>query len=365
MNAPITAQRSRPDEATVAAITAELHKRFGNRAVTSLAVREQHGHTTTWIPNQPPDVVVYPETTEEVADIVRLCSAYEVPVVPFGTGTSLEGHVNAPYGGVCVDTTGMKRIVAVHEEDLDCVVEPGVTRKQLNEHLRDMGLFFPIDPGADASIGPVRKAKEAGIPVIVLNSGEDTWRDVGALTYVGQTEFDAGVAAGERMAKAGVQSALCINHEQGNAALDDRCSGFTEGLGGDVEQIAVTTDPTAARSGIKTALRQNEGVDGLLTLNPGVADQGLRALEESGGSEEITFATFDLSPSVLEAVRDGNMLFATDQQQFLQGYLPVVLLTDYIQYGVSPVNTAIPTGPAFITEDNAEQVINLSEEGIR
>lgn len=220
-------------------------------------------------------------------------------------------------------------------------------------------------PDPNALSDSIRQATEAGIPVIVLNSGEDTWRDVGALTYVGQTEFDAGVAAGERMAKAGVQSALCINHEQGNAALDDRCSGFTEGLGGDVEQIAVTTDPTAARSGIKTALRQNEGVDGLLTLNPGVADQGLRALEESGRSEEITFATFDLSPSVLEAVRDGNMLFATDQQQFLQGYLPVVLLTDYIQYGVSPVNTAIPTGPAFITEDNAEQVINLSEEGIR
>ena len=162
MNAPITAQRSRPDEATVAAITAELHKRFGNRVVTSLAVREQHGHTTTWIPNQPPDVVVYPETTEEVADIVRLCSAYEVPVVAFGTGTSLEGHVNAPFGGVCVDTSGMKRIVAVHEEDLDCVVEPGVTRKQLNEHLRDMGLFFPIDPGADASIGGMAATRASG-----------------------------------------------------------------------------------------------------------------------------------------------------------------------------------------------------------
>ena len=162
MNAPITAQRPRPDEATVAAITAELHKRFGNRAVTSLAVREQHGHTTTWIPNQPPDVVVYPETTEEVADIVRLCSAYEVPVVAFGTGTSLEGHVNAPFGGVCVDTSGMKRIVAVHEADLDCVVEPGVTRKQLNEHLRDMGLFFPIDPGADASIGGMAATRASG-----------------------------------------------------------------------------------------------------------------------------------------------------------------------------------------------------------
>ncbi len=226
------------------------------------------------------------------------------------------------------------------------------------------GLAVSI-PDPNALSDTIRKATEAGIPVIVLNSGEDAWRDVGALTYVGQTEFDAGVAAGERMAEADVQSALCINHEQGNAALDDRCSGFAKGLGGDVEQIAVTTDPTAARNGIRTALRQNEGVDGLLTLNPGVADQGLRALKESGSSEDITFATFDLSPSVLEAVRDGEMLFATDQQQFVQGYLPVVLLTNYVQYGVTPVNTAIPTGPAFITEDNAEQVIDLAEEGIR
>jgi D-lactate dehydrogenase (cytochrome) len=181
MNAPITAQRSRPDEATVAAVTAELHKRFGNRVVTSLAVREQHGHTTTWIPNQPPDVVVYPERTEDVAEIVRLCSAYEVPMVPFGTGTSLEGHVNAPYGGVCIDTSEMKRIVAVHEADLDCVVQPGVTRKQLNEHLRDMGLFFPIDPGADASIGGMTATRASGTNAVRYGTMKD---NVVSLTVV-------------------------------------------------------------------------------------------------------------------------------------------------------------------------------------
>lgn len=221
-------------------------------------------------------------------------------------------------------------------------------------------------PDPQALNDTIRQATEQGIPVIVLNAGENDWRDVGALTYVGQTEFDAGVAAGERMAEAGVQSALCINHEQGNVTLDQRCNGFTEGLGGDVRQVAVDgTDPTAARSGIQSALRQNQDIDGMLTLNPGVADQGLRVLNESGRSDQISFATFDLSPSVLEAVRDGNMLFATDQQQYLQGYLPVVLLTNYIQYGVRPVNTAIPTGPAFITEDNAEKVISLAEEGVR
>lgn len=220
-------------------------------------------------------------------------------------------------------------------------------------------------PDPEALNGTIRRATDAGIPVVVVNAGENDWRDVGALTYVGQTEFDAGVAAGERMAQEGVQSALCINHEQGNITLDQRCEGFTKGLGGDVEQVAVTTDPTAARNGIKTALQQNPNVDGMLTLNPGVADQGLRALEESGRSDQIAFATFDLSPSVLEAVRDGRMLFATDQQQFLQGYLPVVLLTNYIQYGLRPVSAEIPTGPAFITRDNAEQVIKLSEQGLR
>ena len=152
MNAPHKAPRARPDEAVIAAVTQELHKRFGNRAVTSLAVRQQHANTLTWTENQPPDVVVYPQTTDEVAEVVKLCAAHRVPVVAFGTGTSFEGHTNAPFGGVSVDTSLMKRIVAVHPEDLDCVVEPGVTRKELNEHLRDKGLFFPIDPGADASL---------------------------------------------------------------------------------------------------------------------------------------------------------------------------------------------------------------------
>ena len=220
-------------------------------------------------------------------------------------------------------------------------------------------------PDPNALNDTIRRAVDAGIPVVVANSGETAWEDAGAFAYVGQTEFDAGVAAGERMAEEGVTNALCINHEQGNAALDDRCAGFTEGLGGEVEQVAVTTDPTAARNAMGTALQQNPDVNGMITLNPGVAEQGLRALEESGRGEDVTFATFDVSPSVLEAIRDGNMLFATDQQQFLQGYLPVVLLTNYIQYGVNPVDAEIPTGPAFITKDNAEQVINLSKEGLR
>lgn len=264
-----------------------------------------------------------------------------------------------------VDQAAQDAGVDVNYRELDAYDIPQLQRNLESAIAAEPDGMAVSIPDPNALGDTIREATDAGIPVVVLNSGESAWRDVGALSYVGQTEYAAGVAAGERMAQEDVQNALCINHEQGNVALDDRCDGFAEGLGGEVEQVAVTTDPTAARNGIATALRQNEDVQGLLTLNPGVADQGLRALEDSGRADEITFATFDLSPSALEAVRDGEMLFATDQQQFLQGYLPVTLLTNFIQYGVRPVDTEIPTGPAFITQDNAEQVIQLSEEGLR
>jgi D-lactate dehydrogenase (cytochrome) len=173
MNAPLATPRPRPDDATIAALTGELQKRYGNRVVTSLAVRQQHANTLTWVENQPPDIVVYPQTTEEVAEIVRLCAAAKVPVVPFGTGTSFEGHTNAPFGGVSVDTSMMKRVIEVHAEDLDCVIEPGVTRKELNEHLRDMGLFFPIDPGADASLGGMVGTRASGTNAVRYGTMKD------------------------------------------------------------------------------------------------------------------------------------------------------------------------------------------------
>jgi D-lactate dehydrogenase (cytochrome) len=169
------------NEAGIAAVLPLLGARLGDRLATSQAVREQHGATTTWLVNQPPDAVAFVETAAEVADIVRLCAAHRVPVIAFGVGTSLEGHVNAPGGGISIDFSRMNRVLAVHAEDLDCVVEPGVTRKQLNEYLRDRGVFFPIDPGADATLGGMAATRASGTNAVRYGTMRD---NVIALTAV-------------------------------------------------------------------------------------------------------------------------------------------------------------------------------------
>jgi D-lactate dehydrogenase (cytochrome) len=172
---------TRRDPAATARAVAALTAAFGNRVVTSAAVREQHANTTTWIPNEPPDAVVFPQSQDDVQQIVRICAKHRLPVIAFGTGTSLEGHINAPHGGISIDVRDMNRVLAVHAEDLDCVVEPGITRKALNEYLRDQGLFFPIDPGADASLGGMAATRASGTNAVRYGTMKD---NVIALTAV-------------------------------------------------------------------------------------------------------------------------------------------------------------------------------------
>ncbi|MCW2248932.1 D-lactate dehydrogenase (cytochrome) [Azospirillum fermentarium] len=158
MSAVIAAPRAVvPEEAL-----AELRALLGNRLSTAAAVREHHGKDESYHPILPPDAVAFAESTEEVSAVVKVCAKHRIPIIPFGTGTSLEGGVGALRGGVCIDVSGMREILRVSTDDLDVTVQAGVTRKQLNEHLRDTGLFFPIDPGADASIGGMTATRASG-----------------------------------------------------------------------------------------------------------------------------------------------------------------------------------------------------------
>ncbi|MGH6943615.1 MAG: sugar ABC transporter substrate-binding protein, partial [Geminicoccaceae bacterium] len=197
------------------------------------------------------------------------------------------------------------------------------------------GLVVSI-PDAAALGDSIRTAIAAGIPVVSMNSGSDVREELGIQVHVGQTEYEAGLGGGKKMKEAGVTDAICINQEVGNVALDLRCKGFTDGLGGNVEVVAVTMDPTEIQNAISAELSSNPDINGVLALGPSAAEPALQALQQAGVLDKVKFGTFDLSPGVLQAIADGKMLFAIDQQQFLQGYLPIVLLKKNAQYGVMP-----------------------------
>ena len=219
-------------------------------------------------------------------------------------------------------------------------------------------------PDASA-LGPtIQSAVAAGIPVVTLNSGGDVSKKLGALIHVGQDEFIAGVGAGERMKSLGAQHAVCVNNEVGNVALDTRCEGFAKGFGSEVPVVATTPDPTETRATVGAYLSSHPDVDAILTLTQDASGPTLQAVEQADLLKKIKIATFDSSTPVLEAVRDGKFVFAIDQQNLLQAYLPAVLLANYIRFGVMPSNDIL-TGPGFITKDNAEKVMGWAKAGFR
>ncbi|SEH88251.1 FAD-linked oxidase C-terminal domain-containing protein [Tardiphaga sp. OK245] len=169
----MTSQQQKTRAESLDATLAELSATFGDRYSSSRAVREQHGCTVTWHENQAPDAVVFPRSTEEVAAIVRICAKHDTPIIPFGTGTCLEGHVNAPFGGVCVSTRELNQIIEVNAQDFDATVGAGVTRGALNDYIRDRGLFFPVDPGADASLGGMASTRASGTNAVRYGTMKD------------------------------------------------------------------------------------------------------------------------------------------------------------------------------------------------
>jgi simple sugar transport system substrate-binding protein len=229
------------------------------------------------------------------------------------------------------------------------------------------GLVVSI-PDASALSDSISAAVDAGIPVISMNSGSDVAEELGVMVHVGQTEYEAGFGGGKRMAASGVTKAICVNQEVGNVALDLRCQGFSDAMaeaGGTVEILAVDlADPIDSQERIIGKLTSGD-FDGILTLGPTGAAPALLALEDAGLLGEIALATFDLSPEVLEAIDAGDMLFAIDQQQYLQGYLPIVLLTLFNTNLNTIANDVLQTGPGFVTQDTAAAVIDLSGEGTR
>jgi simple sugar transport system substrate-binding protein len=212
---------------------------------------------------------------------------------------------------------------------------------------------------------PIREAVEAGIPVVSINSGSEIARRAGTLAHVGQPEEQAGYKAGQRLVQAGAHDAVCVNHEVGNEGLDLRCTGFDRALresGGSSRVLAVDSnkDRNASRERIRSASRR-PGVDAVLTLSN---QEGELAAEVAPAGSIL--ATFDYSPKVLQAIRSGRIEFAVDQQPYLQGYLPIVFLTELTRYGLFPAQgDVIATGPNFVTSQNADQAERLSEQGIR
>jgi simple sugar transport system substrate-binding protein len=217
----------------------------------------------------------------------------------------------------------------------------------------------------DALADPVKKAVSAGIPVITINSGQSRSKEFGALAHVGQDETVAGRGAGSKLAQTGIKHLLCVKHEATNVGLDQRCGGAAETLGSRVDTLQVDGKNLAeAQNTIASKLQQDKSIDGVLALNPAVAVVAVDATSKAGSKAQV--ATFDLNADVIDAITSGKILFAIDQQQYLQGYLPIVMLKLYTD-NANTVGGGNPvlTGPGFVTKDNAAKVKDLAGRGTR
>jgi simple sugar transport system substrate-binding protein len=244
---------------------------------------------------------------------------------------------------------------AAKDEGVKLIWSPSNNDPQKEAQLIDAAVSQKVDglavsvPNADAIKGSLAKARAAGIPIVTLNSGESDYKSLGAITHVGQDEVVAGRAAGARFKSEGRKKVLCIIHEQGNIGLQQRCDGVKQGFGGTVTNLQVkgTADVATTQTEIKSKLQADKSFDQVIALNPDIAEAAKTAIKGAGSSAKL--ATFDLNPSVIKDIQAGNIEFAVDQQQYLQGYLPIVFLKLYKE-NLNTVGGGQPvlTGPGFV-----------------
>ncbi len=235
--------RFAPDLTAVATVIDLLRMRFGDRVSTAAAIRGHHANAVTWHPPEAPDAVVFAHGLDDVVDTLKLCADHNVPLIPFGTGSSLEGHVNAPHGGISLDLGGMDRIVAVNPDDMDCTVEAGVTRGALNTHLRDLGLFFPVDPGADCSLGGMAATRASGTNAVRYGTMRENVLRLSAVMPDGRVIRTAGRA---RKSSAGYDLTRLLVGSEGTLGI---ITEVTLKLHGIPEASAVAVCPFSTLSG--------------------------------------------------------------------------------------------------------------------
>ena len=217
----------------------------------------------------------------------------------------------------------------------------------------------------DALQGSIQAARDAGIPVVTINSGEDRSAEFGAIAHFGQSEGVAGEGVGERLKEEGAKKVVCLIHEAGNVGLEQRCQGVADGFGGEVQNLQVDlNNPQGIQATVKSTLMGDDSIDTVVGLNPSVTTAALAGVTESG--RDIKVASFDIDTDVLAGIQDGSILFTVDQQQYLQGYLPIAMLVLYHDNG----NTLggghpVLTGPAFVDAENVDQVAEFVEAGTR
>ena len=230
------------------------------------------------------------------------------------------------------------------------------------------GLILSV-PDIPALKKSIISASKNNIPIIVINAGSKIIEEVDILTYIGQSEYEAGMKAGQEMVKHNVKSVLCINHEIGNISLDQREQGFRKILQENnvlVKTIPIdASDPSETQEMVRSFLSSNKNIDGILALGPLGAIPIAKLLKEIDVQKKIKLATFDFTPQIIDGIMNGHILFALDQQQYLQGYLPVILMNLYITNKNTPAYKKLETGPSIINIDNALEVLALSKKGSR